>query len=162
MIAYSDNTATNLVLDAIGLSATNEFMQELGLSETRINAKVYRRDTSISPGRSERFGLGSTTADEMIRLLEQLHQGKIGSEPNRKAMLEHLASCEDNTKVKRNLPINSKLFHKTGAVDRVRTDAGIMETGQGLVAYCILTERIRMRAGARITRVTCSAPKSAS
>lgn len=141
MIAFSDNTATNLVLDAIGLPTTNAVMNELGMKETRINAKVYRRDTSIALERSERFGLGSTTADEMVRLLEWLHQGKLGSDIHRQAMLEHLAACDDRSKVRRNLPSDVKLFHKTGAVDRVRTDAGIMETGQGPVAYCILTEK---------------------
>ena len=74
MIAHSDNTATNLVLDQIGLPSTNRTMERLGCPSTRVNAKVYRRDTSIAPEQSKQFGLGSTTAREMVRLLEQLHQ----------------------------------------------------------------------------------------
>ena len=42
MIVYSDNTATNLVLDKLGLPATNECMERLGCPETKINSKVFR------------------------------------------------------------------------------------------------------------------------
>ena len=48
MIAVSDNTATNLVLDHIGLKSTNRTMARLGHPNTRIHAKVFRRDTSIA------------------------------------------------------------------------------------------------------------------
>ncbi len=140
MMAYSDNTATNLVLDQIGLATTNKMMEELGLMNTRIHAKVFRRDTSIAPDRSERFGLGSTTALEMIQLCELLENGKLANPANTKAMLDHMKACDDRLKVPRYLPPNTKLAHKTGSVDKVRCDSGILECGQGPVAYCILTE----------------------
>ena len=55
MIVYSDNTATNLVLDKLGLPATNECMERLGCPDTKINSKVFRRDTSIAKDRSEKY-----------------------------------------------------------------------------------------------------------
>ncbi len=69
MIVYSDNTATNLVLDQMGLPATSELMTKWNYPHTRLHSKVFRGDTSIAPERSKQFGLGSTTANEMIRLL---------------------------------------------------------------------------------------------
>lgn len=140
MMAYSDNTATNLVLDAIGLATTNEMMAELGLANTRIHAKVFRRETSLDPDRSERFGLGSTTAGEMIRLCELLESGKLANPENTQAMLDHMRACDDRLKVPRYLPAGTKLAHKTGSVDKVRCDSGILECGQGKVVYSILTE----------------------
>src|SRR6185436_12809332 len=65
MIAYSDNSATNLVLAKIGLPATNELMEKLGLPNTKVHAFVFRPMSSIAPDRSRQFGLGSTTANEM-------------------------------------------------------------------------------------------------
>src|SRR4029078_1973917 len=59
MIVYSDNTATNLLLDKRGLPPTNEYMAKLDCPDTRINSKVFRRDTSIAKDRSEKYGLGS-------------------------------------------------------------------------------------------------------
>ena len=67
-IAFSDNTATNLVLDQIGLTTTAETMEQLGFASTKLHSKVYRADTSVFPERSKQYGLGSTTPAEMVRL----------------------------------------------------------------------------------------------
>src|SRR5690606_24986907 len=99
MIRYSDNTATNLVLDRIGLDATAKLMSQMGMPETQIHSKVYRGDTSIAPQRSKAFGLGSSTADNMTELLSLLEQRLVVSEDASSAMLEHLRSCEDTLKI---------------------------------------------------------------
>ncbi|MBW3542534.1 MAG: serine hydrolase [Planctomycetes bacterium] len=139
MIAWSDNTATNLVLDQVGLEAVNDGMQSLDCPNTRIHAKVFRGETSIDPERSKRFGLGSTTAGEMLSLLERLHGGEIVSKAASAAMLEHLAACQDRAKLPRDLPAGTKVAHKTGSVSAVRTDAGIVNSPSGPIAICVLT-----------------------
>lgn len=140
MIAFSDNTATNLVLDKIGIASVNQRMDALGLKETRLNAKVFRGSTtSVDPERSKKYGLGSTTAAEMVKLLEKLHAGELVSKDASKAMYEHLLRCEDKLKFPKMLPAGTKLAHKTGSVNAVRTDAGILETPSGPVALCVLT-----------------------
>jgi len=72
MIAYSDNSATNLVVARSVLLPRRETMDKLGLSNTRLHAFVFRPQSSIAPERSKKFGLGSTTANEMIRLVEMI------------------------------------------------------------------------------------------
>jgi D-alanyl-D-alanine carboxypeptidase (penicillin-binding protein 5/6) len=139
MIVYSDNTATNLVLDKIGLPATKDLMASLGYPETRINSKVFRRDTSIDPERSNKYSLGSTTARDMVKLAEQLYNKKLVSENASQKMLDHLFACEDKIKVPRKLPPGTRVAHKTGSVNLTRTDAGVMETPSGPIAFCILT-----------------------
>ncbi|MCA9240203.1 MAG: serine hydrolase, partial [Planctomycetales bacterium] len=139
MIAYSDNTATNLVIDQIGLPATNAYMEELGLKETRLYAKVFRRDTSLDIKKSQEFGLGSTTAGEMIKLLELLQQGKLAGADACSQMTEHLLACEHTSTVPRFLPSEARVAHKTGSVSASRCDAGIIESPAGPIAYCILT-----------------------
>ncbi|MFO0788582.1 MAG: serine hydrolase [Pirellulales bacterium] len=141
MIVYSDNTATNLVLDKLGLQATNDFTKQFGCPETRINSKVFRRDTSIDKDRSQKFGLGSTTAADMVKLCEALYGKKVVSEKASKQMLDHLYACDDKLKVPRMLPSGTKVAHKTGSVNSSRTDAGIIETPAGPLAYCILTDK---------------------
>jgi D-alanyl-D-alanine carboxypeptidase len=139
MIALSDNTATNLVLDQIGLAATAKYMEELGCPNTKIHAKVFKRETSIFPERSRQFGLGSTTAAEMLKLLELLHARKLVSAEVSEKMREHLLACDDRLKFRRLLPEGTKLAHKTGSVDDIRTDAGIIESPGGPIALCVLT-----------------------
>lgn len=140
MIAFSDNTATNLVLDKIGIAATGKRMEAWGFPNTRINAKVFKGNaTSIDPERTKKFGLGSTTANEMVGILEKLHGGKLVSPEACKEMLEHLKKCEDTQKFPRFLPAGTVLAHKTGSVNQVRTDAGILYLKSGAVALCVLT-----------------------
>ncbi|HCD03530.1 MAG TPA: serine hydrolase, partial [Planctomycetaceae bacterium] len=139
MIAVSDNTATNLVLDHIGLKSTNRTMSRLGHLNTRIHAKVFRRETSIDPDRSQQFGLGSTTASETVALLEAIHQGKLVSESASQQMLEHLQACESTERIPRFLPPGTVVAHKTGSVSQVRTDAGIIGSPAGAIVICVLT-----------------------
>lgn len=139
MIVYSDNTATNLVIDKVGLPVTTKLMQSLGCLSTQLHAKVYRRDTSIAPERSKEFGLGSTSGKDMIKLLEKLHRRELVSKQASEAMLAHMFACDDKLKSPRLLPEGTRVAHKTGSVNESRTDAGIIESPQGPIAFCILT-----------------------
>jgi beta-lactamase class A len=140
MIAVSDNTATNMVLDHTGIREVNQRMEKLGFPNTRINAKSFKGSTtSVDPERTKKFGLGSTTAREMIRIFEGLHQGKFVSPEACKEMIEHLKKCSDKDCFPRFLPESVKLAHKTGAVSDARTDAGLMYFKQGPVVLCVLT-----------------------
>jgi len=139
MIAFSDNTATNLVLDAIGIGATAATMEKLGYPNTKIHAKVFRRDTSVFPERSKQFGLGSTTPCEMVRLCDAVYRQQIVSPEACDAMVGHLRACEDKDKFPRFLPAGTKVAFKTGSLDDTRTAAGIIECPGGPVALCVMT-----------------------
>jgi D-alanyl-D-alanine carboxypeptidase (penicillin-binding protein 5/6) len=139
MIAYSDNTATNLVLERIGLPSTAATMEQLGLPNTKIHAKVFRSDTSVFPERSRQFGLGSTTAAETVRLLELIYRKEAAGSPACEEMLEHLRACEDDASLPRFLPEGTKVAFKTGAVTAARTAGGIIESPRGPIAVCVLT-----------------------
>jgi serine-type D-Ala-D-Ala carboxypeptidase (penicillin-binding protein 5/6) len=141
MMVYSDNTATNLVLDQLGLPTTNEYMEKLGCPETRINSKVFRGETSIAKDRSKEYGLGSTTARDMVKLCEMLYSKKMVSEKASKQMLDHMFACDDKLKVPRSLPKGTRVAHKTGSVNTSRTDAGIIESPAGPMAFGILTNK---------------------
>lgn len=144
MIVYSDNTATNLVLDQIGLPATNAAMEELKLAHTKVHSQVFRGTTSILPERSKEFGLGSTTANEMVSLLALLDQGKLANDESTKAMRKHLAACEDK-RISRHFSPEIRVLQKTGSVSGVRTAAGIIELHSGNVALCVLTSENKDR-----------------
>ena len=139
MIALSDNSATNLVINQVGIPEVNARMEALGCDQTRLNSLVFRRDTSVDPDRSRKYGLGSTSARDMVKLVELLHNKKLVSDKASTQMLEHMFACEDKLKVPRLLPAGTKVAHKTGSVNLTRTDAGVMETPAGPIAFCILT-----------------------
>lgn len=146
MITVSDNTATNLVLDEIGIASTAKRMATLGLPETRINAKVYRASTtSVDKARTDKYGLGSTTARETVKLLELIHAGKAASPKACEEMLGILRKNQDNEKLTRKLPTGTTVAHKSGSVNAAKTDAGIVtlpaKKGEKPQAFaiCVLT-----------------------
>ncbi|HWY87400.1 MAG TPA: serine hydrolase [Gemmataceae bacterium] len=142
MIVFSDNTATNLVLERIGIAATGKRMKAWGFPNTKIHAMVFKGSTtSIDPEGTKKYGLGSTTAREMVGLLEKLHQEKLVSPQACQDMLGHMKKCEDATKLKRLLPDKIEVAHKSGSVNDVKTDAGIIYLPTGPAAICVLTAR---------------------
>ena len=151
MIVYSDNTATNMVLDQVGIKNVNATMKDLGFPETRINAKVYKgSSTSVDPDRTKKYQLGSTTAADTLALLELLHSGKAASAESCKLMIEHLKLNDDAEMLVRGLPEGTVIAHKTGATNKVRTEAGIIYVPDPAdntkkktipVAVCVLTNQ---------------------
>ena len=147
MVVYSDNTATNMVIDQVGIHAVNDRMASLGLKETRLNSKVYKRsESSVDLKRSEAWGLGSTTAAETLKLLELLHTGKVVTPAACKAMLGHMKANDDKEMIVRFLPPGTAVAHKTGAVNASRNDAGIIYLPDAAdkkkthaLALCVLT-----------------------
>jgi beta-lactamase class A len=166
MIALSDNSATNLVLERVGIANVNKRMKSWGLPETRINAKVFRGSTtSVDKARTNKYGLGSTTTKEMVKLFEKI-QTNDGIRPGLKlAMLEHLKKNEDKFKFGRLLPPGVTVAHKDGSVSNARTDAGVLFTPSGPIVLCVLTNNnvdrrwVSENAGnmlcARVARAVC-------
>jgi beta-lactamase class A len=151
MIVWSDNMATNIVLDHIGLPSTNARMESLGLPNTKINAKVFKAQTRISQERGKKYGLGSTTANEMVKLLEMLHTDKLVGPDACKLMREHMLKCDDKEKFPRFLPAGTKVAFKTGSVNASKTCAGIIYVPKPgsdpakketlPIAICVLTDQ---------------------
>jgi beta-lactamase class A len=147
MIRYSDNTATNMVLDQFGLKAVNDYTAARGLPETRINGKVFKgTKTTLDPDRLKKYQLGSTSPNETVRLLELIHTNQAASLEACGAMLAHLKANDDREQLVRFLPESLVVAHKTGATNRVRTDAGILYIPDPSdkkmlqpVAVCVLT-----------------------
>jgi len=93
----------------------------------------------VFPERSQKYGLGSTTPKEMARLLEMIHNGVCVSQDASQQMLAILKRCDDDTKMKRFLPPQATVAHKTGAVDASRLDAGIVYSPKADYVLCVFT-----------------------
>ena len=65
MVVLSDNTATNMAIDRLGIEHINATLRAAGLKQTVLYKKVYVPATGPMPADQPQFGLGKTTAREM-------------------------------------------------------------------------------------------------
>lgn len=148
MIVVSDNTATNMILEKITADAVNARMDALGLPGTRSMRKVRGDGTQLKPAQgwskaglleeNKKYGLGSSTPAEMVKLLEMIELGKL---PRSKQMLEILKRQQYNDGIGRKLKTLT-VANKTGALDHLRSDVGIVYTKAGPIAIAITVEDI--------------------
>lgn len=139
MSTISDNTATNLLLDKVGIRRVWEKMDSLGLRQTRIHAKVFlARYTSVAPDSSTKYGLGVTTPNEMARLFALMADGRAVSARADSTMLDILGHNEDYQMMQRYVG-GVRAPRKTGATDQVRTECALLYL-RSRVAACVLTK----------------------
>jgi len=140
MIVLSDNTATNLVIDQVGVAPVNERLRSLGFRHTALNRKVYQPAPADLPEERARFGLGVTTAGEMMRLFEMLYRNELASPASCRRMIGILKKQRDLEQIPRYLYGPSwngvRVANKTGALDQVRNDVGLVYTPWG---DCVLS-----------------------
>jgi beta-lactamase class A len=146
MIVLSDNTATNLILDRITADRVNAEMDKLGLKNTRSLRKVRGDGNQLkapsgwsAAGKlpeNQRFGLGVTTPHEMVTLLEMIEQGKVVDAASSKEMIAVLKRNQDNECIRRYFQ-DVPVANKTGALDALRSDVGIVYSPKGRVAIAI-------------------------
>jgi beta-lactamase class A len=142
MIVVSDNTATNLVLDELTTDAVNARMDTLGLKQTRVLRKVFGggeskagQDPALKP-----FGLGVTTPHEMVTLVEKIYRGEIVSKEASKEMIEIMRRQQYHGGIGRTLNGVVPIASKHGALDRLRSDVGIIYSKRGPIAMAITAD----------------------
>lgn len=140
MIILSDNSATNLIIDKVGIRNVNARMDSLGLKDTRLHAKVFLgTSTTIDTAATRKWGFGVTTPNEMAHLLAKLHRGQVVSDTASKTMIGMLRNNFDYSEIPRHLPPGVSVAHKTGALNAARHDCGIVYSKQRDYVLCVFT-----------------------
>jgi beta-lactamase class A len=119
MIVLSDNTATNILIDRVGMENVNSLLRELGLKET----KLQRRMIDIEARRAGRENL--STPHEMATLLELLHKGNVLDEPHTALAIEIL-KYPKSTSLRSGVPAQVGVANKAGSIPGVACDSGIV------------------------------------
>jgi len=127
MTIVSDNTATNMLIEHLGVAPVNSRMRSLGLPLTTLYRKSYTPDTE----ESKPYGLGMTTPAEMADLLRMLAEGRMESSEVSKEVLEILSGQTLRDSIPRGLPEGWKYAGKTGGIDGVRNDVGLVTSTDG-------------------------------
>lgn len=145
MIALSDNTATNMLIDQVGVDEVNRRIHGLGLPGTWLNRKVYLPDSHPVPPERARFGLGVTTASEMLALLVKLYRRELVDAAASEEMIGILRKQRDLEQIPRLLAgpdwEGVTFAHKTGALNQVRNDVGLVFTPWGDYALSLFAQQ---------------------
>ncbi len=147
MIVLSDNTATNLILNRIGGDAVNARMASLGLVQTRVMRKILGDGNKLKPSptgitaegakpENKRWGIGRSSPHEMVTLLEKMYRGELVSKAASDQMLEILKRQRDRNGIGRDMQ-DIEIASKSGALDHLRSDVGIIYSKRGPVAMAI-------------------------
>lgn len=144
MTTISDNTATNLLLDRIIIRTVWNKMDSLGLHNTKVHSKSFKRSSSVAMDSSVKYGLGVTTPNEMARLFELLALGKAVNASSDSAMLDILEHNEDDGKLQR-FVYGARAARKTGDTDKVRADCSLFYLRNRIVACVLTKENVDMR-----------------
>jgi beta-lactamase class A len=150
MIVLSDNTATNLILNRIGGNAVNVRMAQLGLTQTRIMRKILGDRSDLKPVASgiteegakpenKKWGIGRSSPFEMATLLEKIYRGQLVSKSASDQMLAILKRQRDHNGLARDMK-DVTVANKTGALDRLRSDVGIIYSTGGPIVMAITVD----------------------
>ena len=133
MIVLSDNTATNILIDLLGIDAVNATMRSYGLTKSTLRRKLFDAAGAAA-------GLQNhVTAREMGMLLEKMYAGELVSEKASAEMIEILKNQKLNGKMPFFLkPRGIVSAHKTGEDTGITHDVGIVFTRKPFV-MCMLS-----------------------
>ncbi len=141
MICVSDNTATNMLLDRVGIRHVNEYMEVLGLKHTRVynNLQVFP---------IPRTGVNQTSPSDMVELLARIATGNVVSGWACHRMIDTLKRQQFNDIIPGHLPIEQpstiggrptiEVAHKSGWYSGVRGDVGLIYHGSRCLAVAVL------------------------
>jgi beta-lactamase class A len=152
MIILSDNTATNLAIDHLGLKNIDDQIVALGLRNTWLYKKVFSPPVGPMPADQKVFGLGKTTPREMASVMERFVKCDLNPPGDVKgdakpataqdqalcdAAMHMLKSQFDRNSIPRYLETQdtsvgvSAVANKTGSLDATRNDVGAVFTKHG-------------------------------
>lgn len=138
MIIVSDNTATNLLIDRIGIDYINHVGKCLGLTNTVLRRKMF--DAELA----KQGIINTVSARDMGIVLRGILEGTVVSKAASREMLDILLEQQLNAKIPFYLWNNPDenddvdVAHKTGEDDGITHDVGIL-LGKAPKIMCFLS-----------------------
>ncbi len=136
MVAVSDNSATNVLIDRVGMENVNALLDSLGLAHTRLRRKMMDLKAA-SEGREN-----VSTPREMMSLLDAIYRGNVLNPEMTGDFFKVLSTHKDGW-IPRHLPEDLKVANKPGSLEGVRNDSGIVFVPNRPFVLCVMTTYLR-------------------
>jgi beta-lactamase class A len=128
MTVVSDNTATNRLMERVGVDRIAERMREWGCERTRLQRRMFDFEAANR-------GLDNVASPrELAGLLLRLVRGELVDRATSDAVLAVLEATQDDALIRRYLPARTRVAHKTGSLEKVRNDAAVIWGERAVVA----------------------------
>ncbi len=133
MIGLSDNSATNTLIELVGMNNVTKTMQSLGFSNTRLKRKMIDQPASI---RNEE---NISTPAEAVRIMKLLYEGKFIDKSTSDEILSILRNNPvANSKIADGISANVKIAFKPGGMGGVSTEWAIVYLSNRPYALAIM------------------------
>jgi beta-lactamase class A len=131
-----------LILDKVSSNNVNAFMESLGLKNTKSLRKIGGGGDSKAYDEplNKLFGIGVSSPKDMAMLLEKLERGEVVSKEASAEMIAILKRQQYTDGIGRNLLDTVPVASKSGALDRLRSDVGIVYTRRGRIVIAITVD----------------------
>jgi len=121
MIGLSDNSATNTLIELVGMKNISNTMQSLGFPNTKVQRKMIDQPASL---RNEE---NLSTPAEAVKILKLLFDGKFIDEATSNEILSILQKNPiENSKIAAGVPTNVKIAFKPGGMGGVSTEWAVV------------------------------------
>ena len=132
MVMVSDNTATNVLIDRLGMENVTRRMLGLGLKNTKL--RRHMMDTAAARRGEDNV----STPDDLVTLLQIMNRDR----PDGIALLKK----PKENRLRRGLPPGVESADKSGELDGVRNDAGIVYAKDRPYVLCVMTQSLKSEA----------------
>ena len=136
MMGWSDNAATNVLIERLGMDAVNRRLDGLGLPRTRLRRRMMDLEAA------RRGDENVSTPGEMRRLVEAIYAG-TGLSPERALDLRKVAATTKRTEFRKPLPEGLVVLDKDGELEAVRAAAAVVDLPGRPYAITIMTTYLR-------------------
>jgi beta-lactamase class A len=155
MMSISDNAATNMLIETVGMEEVNATMKSLGMTSSALGRIM--RGRPMLEGESENW----TVCDEYASVISDLLAGKVASPASCEKMVALLEKQQNDRRLARFLPKDNRprWGSKTGSLPGVINDIGFITTATGplCIAVCVENQPDALEGEAMIGRVSQAA-----
>ncbi|EGK90560.1 serine hydrolase [Microcoleus vaginatus PCC 9802] len=121
MIVVSDNTATNMMIELLGgAEVLNQHFANWGLSTTVLRNNLPDLE-----------GTNTTSPKDLINIIAQVDRGNLVSVKSRDRILQIMRQTQNASLLPKGLGEGSVIAHKTGNIDTMLADAGMVDLPNG-------------------------------
>ncbi|HWR15215.1 MAG TPA: serine hydrolase [Terriglobales bacterium] len=119
VVAVSDNAATNVLIDKVGMQNVNAMLHDFTLTKTKLQRKMM----DVNAAKEGRENV--STPRELMMLMEAIYRGKVANQQLTNDLLKMLSTSKSSP-MQRALGESVRVADKPGELDAVRCDFGVV------------------------------------